>query len=217
MTLNDKLSEWWEQTRERAPEVYAAYTLFVRELKRADVSRHSLRRGDLMPIFTLPNTEGRLVHARELLGRGALVLSFFRGGWCPYCRMELEALQEAHPTIVGCGATVAAITPDTGADFIADKRRSRLDFEVLSDADNGVALLFGLVFRVPDFVRDLWLRLGIDLGARHGNDTGTWLLPVPATYIVDRRGRIRHAHVDPDFRKRMEPAEILRRLTAIRR
>src|SRR5690348_15397148 len=131
MTLNDKLSEWWEQTRERAPEVYAAYTLFVRELKRADVSRHSLRRGDLMPIFTLPNTEGRLVHARELLGRGALVLSFFRGGWCPYCRMELEALQEAHPTIVGCGATVAAITPDTGADFIADMRRSRLDFDVL--------------------------------------------------------------------------------------
>jgi peroxiredoxin len=217
MTLNDKLSRWWEQTRERAPEVYAAYTAFVRELRAADLPRHSLKRGDLMPMFTLPNAEGRLVDSRKLLDDGPLVLSFFRGGWCPYCRMELEALQAIAPMIEASGATLAAITPDTGAEFIADTRRHALDFEVLSDADNGVALLFGLLFRVPDFIRDLWLRLGIDLGARHGNPTGTWLLPIPGTYIVDRRGRIRHAHVDPDFRKRMEPEEILRRLAAVRR
>ncbi len=217
MTLNGKLARWWENTRERAPEVYAAYTLFVRELKAADIPRHSLKRGDRMPVFALPNAEGRLVHSPKLLKSGPLVLSFFRGGWCPYCRMELEALQHIYPAIAGCGATLAAVTPDTGAAFVADKRRSGLDFEVLSDPDNGVALLFGLVFRVPDFIRDLWLRLGIDLGARHGNHTGTWLLPIPATYIVDRGGRIRHAHVDPDFRKRMEPHEILRRLAAIRR
>ncbi len=217
MTLNEKLTAWWEGTRERAPEVYAAYTQFVRELEAADVARASLKRGERMPEFVLPNAEGRLVSSRELLGRGALVLSFFRGGWCPYCRMELEALQEIFPDVARRGAALVAITPDTAADFIADKRANGVGFEVLSDVDNGVALLFGLAFRVPDYIRDLWLKLGIDLGARHGNDSGTWLLPVPATYIVDRRGRVRHAHVDPDFRRRLEPAEILSHLRALRR
>ena len=217
MTLNEKLAKWWDDTRERSPEVYAAYTQFVRELQAADLPRHSLKRGDTIPAFTLPNAEGRLVHSGELLERGPLVLSFFRGGWCPYCRMELEALEGVLPTIAGRGATLAAVTPDTGADFVADKYGSGLNFQVLSDADNGVALLFGLVFRVPEFIRDLWLRLGIDLGARHGNSAGTWLLPIPATYIVERNGRIGYAHVDPDFRKRMEPTEILRHLGTIHR
>lgn len=212
MTLNERLAKWWEETRERAPEVYAAYTQFVRELKAADISRHSLKRGDQIPAFTLPNAEGRLVHASELLCRGPLVLSFFRGGWCPYCRMELEALRDIHPAVTARGATLAAITPDTGSHFVHDKPGDGADFEVLSDVDNGVALLFGLVYRVPEFIRDLWLRLGIDLGVRHGNDTGTWLLPIPATYVVEQSGRIRHAHVDPDFRQRMEPAEILQHL-----
>jgi peroxiredoxin len=215
MTLNENLTQWWERTRERAPEVYAAYTQFVRELKAADIAKHSLKRGRLMPDFTLPNADGRLIRARQLLRRGPLVLSFFRGGWCPYCRMELDALQAILPAIARRGATLAAITPDTAANFVDLKRTGGVDFEVLSDVDNGVALLFGLVFRVPEFIRDLWLRLGIDLGARHGTDAGAWLLPIPATYIVDRHGRIRHAHVDPDFRRRMEPAEILRRLGAL--
>lgn len=212
MTLSEKLSSWWDGTRERAPEVWDAYIEFVRELKAADVTRSALRRGDPMPDFTLPDVEGRLITARELIGGGPLVLSFFRGGWCPYCSMELQALQAIWPEIRRRGGALAAITPDTGASFAADKRANRLDYEVLSDVDNGVALLFGLVFRVPAHIRALWLRLGIDLGARHGNRGKAWLLPVPATYIVDRRGIIRHADIDTDFRRRMEPAEILRRL-----
>jgi peroxiredoxin len=212
MTLNEKLTKWWDDTKQRAPEVYEAYIQFVAELKASDVARRSLKRGDRMPAFALPNAEGHLVTSRDLLAKGRLVLSFFRGGWCPYCRMELQALQDIHPELKRRGATLAAVTPDTAAAFVADKHSNALDYEMLSDVDNGVALLFGLTFRVPDFIRALWLRLGIDLGARHGNDRGTWLLPVPATYIIDRNGTIHHAHIDSDFRRRLEPAEILRLL-----
>jgi peroxiredoxin len=217
MTLNEQLTKWWDGTRERAPEVFHAYTLFVRALKAADIARQILKTGDLMPDFMLPNAEGQLVRSGALHAGGPLVLSFFRGGWCPYCVMELKALEAALPAIRRRSATLAAITPDTAAALSRDKRDHRLSFEILGDVDNGVALLFGLVFRVPPFIHDLWLSLGIDLGARHGNASGTWLLPIPATYIVDRRGIIRHAHIDSDFRKRMEPALILRRLSAIGR
>jgi peroxiredoxin len=117
-------------------------------------------------------------------------------------------LQDALPDVEARGATAVAITPDTGAAFAAVKRDNRLAFDILSDLDYGLALLFGIVFKLPDRIRDLYLRLGIDLGARHGN-RHAWLLPIPATYIVDRQGMITHAHVDPDFRRRMEPSEIL--------
>jgi peroxiredoxin len=217
MTLNGKLASWWENTRERAPEVWDAYTLFVRELRVADVARFCLKRGDRIPPFTLPNVEGRLVSARELLAHGPLVLSFFRGGWCPYCTMELRALQEAWPEIQRRGANLAAVTPDTGTSLRSDKRANDLDYQVLSDVDNGLALLFGLVFRVPAYIRALWLKHNIDLGARHGNSSGTWLLPLPATYIIDRQGIILHADVDPDFRRRLDPTDILRLLGTRRR
>ena len=218
MTLNGRLGEWWDDTRERAPEVYDAYTRFVRELGARDFARQVLKRGDATPDFALPNSEGHIVRSGDLIRRGPLVISFFRGGWCPYCRMELEALQEIYPAIEAQGALLTAITPYTAAALAADKHGAGgLGFDVLSDVDNGVALLFGLVFRVPDYIHDLWQRLGIDLGARHGNDSEVWLLPIPATYVIDRRGRIRYAHIDSDFRKRMEPGEILRRLAAIGR
>ena len=216
MSLAAKLSKWWDGTRERAPAVFEAYTRFVRELEAADVAHGALGVGQKMPAFMLPNSEGELVTSDQLLVRGPLVLSFFRGGWCPYCCYELEALQKIHPDLKARGATLAAVTPDTAVALARDKNDHHLDYEILSDVDNGLALLFGLTFRVPDFIRQLWLDLGIDLAMRHGNSCGTWMLPVPATYIVDENGNIRHSQVDPDFRRRMEPTEILLHLEQIK-
>jgi len=207
MSLGEKLDEQWRRTR--SGEVRQGYEVLVAQLAANGMTEASLKAGDHIPEFALPSVEGRLVSSAELLGRGPLVLSFFRGGWCPYCALELGALQEALPEIEARGAGVAAITPDTGAAFAAVKRDNRLDFDVLSDVDYGLALLFGIVFKVPDAIRDLYLRLSIDLGARHGNRYA-WLLPIPATYIVDRQGMIRYANVDPDFRRRMEPSEIVK-------
>ena len=207
MSLGEKLDEQWRRTR--SGEVLQGYEVLVAQLAANGMTEASLKAGDHIPEFALPSVEGRLVSSAELLGRGSLVLSFFRGGWCPYCALELGALQEALPEIEARGAGAAAITPDTGAAFAAVKRDNRLDFDVLSDVDYGLALLFGIVFKVPDAIRDLYLRLSIDLGARHGNRYA-WLLPIPATYIVDRQGMIRYANVDPDFRRRMEPSEIVK-------
>jgi len=208
MSLRDRLQRHWLQTRERAPQVWDAYRALVRDLKASRMIESSVKAGDRVPDFALPNTDGRLVSASELLARGPVVLSFFRGGWCPYCTLELAALQEALPDIKSLGATLVAITPDTGSALAAAQRDNQLGYEVLSDVDLGVGLAFGIIFRVPDAIRALYLKLGIDLSARHGNDA--WMLPLPATYIVAPDGVIRHAELEPDFKQRMEPAEILR-------
>jgi len=215
VSLREQLDDQWRRTRERSPEIRNAYEALVDNLTRSGLIERALKPGDAMPAFELPNVEGALVASAELLERGPLVLSFFRGGWCPYCRLELNALQATLPEIERRGATLAAITPDTGAALAATKRANQLGYQVLSDVDNGIGLTLGIIFRVPPAVRELYLRLGIDLGARHGNGTGEWLLPLPATYIVDRNGVIRHAQLDPDFKRRMEPSEIVRVLAAL--
>lgn len=206
MSLREKLERQWLTTR--SEEIRQGYEALIRQLASSGMTEASLKAGNQIPEFELPSVEGRLLSSAELLRRGPLVLSFFRGGWCPYCTLELGALQEALPDIAARGASIAAITPDSGTAFAAVKRDNRLDFDILSDLDYGLALLFGIIFKLPDRIRDLYLTLGIDLGARHGN-RHAWLLPIPATYIVDRHGMIAHAHVDPDFRRRMEPSEIL--------
>lgn len=216
MSLRDKLEEQWQRMRKRSPDVAQAYDALVEALVASGLTESSIKAGERMPDFDLPNVEGRFVSSHALLEHGPLVVSFFRGGWCPFCRTELTALQQAAPDIVARGASLVAITPDTGAALAAAKRENALGYEVLSDLDLGLGLQFGLVFRVPDAIRDLYRRLNIDLGARHGNAHGVWLLPIPATYIVDRTGMVRVATVDGDFRQRMEPAAIVRALDELR-
>ena len=216
MSLRDKLDERWRRMRERSPEVGQAYDALVQTLAASGLTETSLKAGERMPDFALPNVEGRFVASQALLERGPLVVSFFRGGWCPFCTTELTALQQTVPDIEARGASLVAITPDTGAALAAAKRDNALAYEVLSDLDFGLGLQFGLVFRVPDAIRDLYRRLDLDLGARHGNAHDTWLLPIPATYIVDRRGVVRYAEIDCDFRRRMEPAAIVRVLDELR-
>ena len=210
MGLQDELDEQWRRTRERLPEVRDAYEALVRDLARSGLIDSARKAGDEMPAFELPSVEGRLISSDELLARGPVVMSFFRGGWCPYCTLELRALQRALPEVERLGATLVAVTPDTGAALADAKRNNALAYEVLSDVDNGLGLALGIIFRVPEAIRALYQRLGIDLGSLHGNRHDVWLLPLPATYIVDASGIIRHAELEPDFKRRMEPKEIIR-------
>jgi peroxiredoxin len=215
LSLRDELEEQWRRTRERSPEIRAAYEALVADLARGGIVDGARKAGEKMPPFELPNVEGSLIASDELLERGPLIVSFFRGGWCPYCRLELKALQKSLPEIAQHGATLVAITPDTGGALAAAKRQNDLGYEVLSDVDNGLGLACGIIFRVPTAIRELYRSLGIDLGARHGNSTGEWLLPLPATYVVGVDGIIRHAELEPDFKRRMEPGDIVRVLHAI--
>lgn len=176
-------------------------------LRETDIASNALKVGDTAPDFLLPDWEGRLVSSAWMREKGPLVLSFYRGGWCPFCTSELQALQAARSAFDEAGATVVVISPDT-MHFPRDLRREKgLDLTLLSDVDYGVAISYGLLFPVPEDVRTHYLERGVDIGARHGSPVT--MLPVPATYVVRSDGRIASAFVDVDFTRRQEPEEIL--------
>lgn len=196
-------------------EVSAAYAEFVTMLDRAEIAAHVLAPGAPMPDFLLPNAEGRLLSSDALLGPGPLVVTFFRGDWCPFCTLMLSALEEALPELHAAGATLVAMTPDTGGQALRAKQSHGLHYEVLSDVDNEAAMQFGVVVNPPESYRALLAGAGIDLAERHGNPGG--FIPLPATFLIGRDGIIRSAWIDLDVTRRVEPAEIIdaaRRLSA---
>jgi peroxiredoxin len=163
--------------------------------------------GDLFPSFTLPDDEGRVVQLAELLARGPVVVSLNRGHWCSYCRIELESLQGIHDEIRRRGASIVAITPDRQPYARKLKERSKLAFPVLSDMDNAFAMSLGLVVWVGEEIRALYENDNLNLAKSQGNDG--WMIPIPATYVIAPDGRISASFVEPDFRKRMPPEQIL--------
>lgn len=206
-----------EQTRRELIDAFdfidmKAYNHLVGWLRENDIAARALKVGDAAPDFLLPDVNGRLVSSAQLRREGPLVLSFFRGGWCPFCVAELCALQATKAEIEELGAKLLVVTPET-KDFPRKLKRSLgLDLNVLSDVDYGVAMSYGVLFRVPDETKAYYKEMGIDFGARHGSPM--WMLPMPATYVIDPGGRIRSAFVDPDFTMREEPATIVK---AVRR
>ena len=191
----------------------SAYRDLVERLGRAETVERALKVGDTMPAFMLPNAEGRLIFSDELLARGPLVVSFFRGNWCPYCLEVLKALEAALPSIAAAGGQLVALTPDTGHHFAATKREQGLSYEILSDVDGAVGMRFGVLFRAPDAYREVLLGYGTDLAERHGNEA--WFIPMPASFVVDPGGIVRYAFVDADYTHRADPADIVRTLREI--
>jgi peroxiredoxin len=197
-----------------APETTARYDRMVAELRRVGAADGALKAGDAAPEFVLASAEGRLVSSETLLAAGPVVLSFYRGRWCPYCVTELEALEEAAAEIASLGASLLAVTGETGGGALSAKRDKGLSYEILTDPDNGLSLAYGLVFRLNDEVNGRYQQIGIDFPAIYGN--ASRFLPIPGTFVIDQKGIIRHAYVNPDFRERMDPAEIVTVLKALR-
>ena len=212
MSLKDELSQIRAAAMDDAP-LQAAYQDLLRRLDQAETGERALKPGDAIPAFLLPDAEGRLVASDDLLARGPLVINFFRGNWCPYCRQTLKALEAALPEIEAAGGQLVALTPDTGHHLADTKRVQRLSYEILSDVDGTVGLQFGVLFRAPAAYREVLASYGIDLAERHGNDGG--FIPLPATYVVDRAGIVRYAFVDIDFTRRAEPAAVVAALKQV--
>jgi peroxiredoxin len=185
----------------------AAYEQVVATLSGNGLLPHVLAKGASFPDFMLPNAEGRLVSLGALLANGPVVVTFFRGEWCPYCRLMLDALAEALPEIEALGATLVALTPDTDGLPLVAKQAHQAKFEVLSDVDCGVGLAAGVVFAVPPLYRARLSSFGVDIAQRHGNQA--WFLPIPATFILDRNGVIVWRFADGDFTNRAEPGDII--------
>ncbi|NDI86358.1 peroxiredoxin-like family protein [Undibacterium crateris] len=141
-----------------------------------------------------------------LLAQGPLVLNFYRGLWCPYCNLELAALQKSLATIEGLNATLVAVSPQTPEASAATASKLGLSFKVLVDQGNQLAWEFGLVFTLSESLRPIYAAIGIDLPAANGDNS--FMLPMPATYIIARDGTIAYAFVDADYTHRMEPSDM---------
>jgi peroxiredoxin len=178
----------------------------------AKVADGALRAGDKMPEFALTSAEGVIVKSTDLLAHAPLVISFYRGVWCPFCSTELEALHRSEPAIRAAGGRLVAVTAEAGGLPLSVKRERNFAFEILCDLDNGVGLSFGLVFRLPQPLIEVFSKDGTNFPLIYGNDS--WFLPIPATYVIGRNGVIAKAYVNPDFRYRLDPLEIVSALKA---
>ena len=210
-SLADRLADIRDKASPRARTLYDA---LVKQLTDSGATAGALKEGDTFPDFQLASADGRLLTRGAILAKGPAVFGFYRGAWCPYCSAELEAFAEIAPQVRAAGATLAAITPESGGAALRTKVERGFEFDILCDLDNVLAMECGLVFPVPDDIHKAYLERGIDFAKIYGNDA--WMLPTPATYIVRPDARIAHAYVNPDFRYRMEPAEILKTLQALR-
>ena len=211
MTLQANLKAITENVRQQAPaEVFATIDGASAALAKTGIAERALKPGDRLPEFELPDATGKIVRSADLLAKGPIVISFYRGNWCPYCNLELKALQQHLPDFSSKGATLVAISPQTPDQSLTMKEKNQLAFPVLSDVGSNVARKFGLVFTLDESLKSIHKAFGIDLVAHNGVDT--WELPVPATYVVARSGKIASAFVDLDWRNRAEPAEILKSL-----
>jgi peroxiredoxin len=174
---------------------------------------NALAGGDRAPDFELQNAAGRAVRLSELLTRGPVVLTFYRGAWCPYCNAQLRGLQQALPEIEALGASLVAVSPQLPDGSLELIDEHALTFEVLSDVESRVASEYGILFTLAPVDRALMLQVGTDLPTV--NDDESWVLPAPATFVIAGDGTIRHARVDADFTQRPEPAEIVRALQTL--
>lgn len=205
-TLARQLALYDLALRERSPATGKAYQDLVDRLKEMDSGSGAPASGDSLPPFLMPDENGRFVSSADLLAGGPVVVTFNRGNWCPYCWLELSALQACHAAIVDQGASVVSITPEVATYSRRLKNRLELTFPVLTDLDNGYALELGLAVSLTRDVCAVYDRAGIDLGTFQRN--AMWFLPIPATFVVDRHGIVRHAYVNADFRERIDPSEL---------
>lgn len=192
------------------PSGVAVLDQVVADLKARGVEFGALRAGQAAPDFVLPNHLGRSVSLYESLERGPVVLLFYRGEWCPYCCAQLRAMQLVLPQLTAVGARLIAVSPELPDHSLTLAERNALDFDILSDRGAMVTRSYGLIYRVPDAMRDLYRDRGLDIGKRHGSAPGeSWHLPIPATYLLSPGGIVRFASIDADYTRRPEPRTIV--------
>ena len=162
--------------------------------------------GEKAPDFCLPSAAGKQVCLRDLLGVGPVVISFYRGDWCPFCNLEMEAQEEIFDHVRSAGGTLIAIGPQSREHAQKLVDRFHLTFDLLLDTDQRVAEAYRLRFEVPKALTNVHRKLGIDLTEENAN--GAVQLPVPATYVLDAGGVVRAAYASLEWWKRMDPLDI---------
>jgi peroxiredoxin len=205
--VRKELEAFREKSSKTAPpERIRIYEQGIDEVRKSGVTDKALKVGDKAPDFELPGASGKKVKLSELLARGPVVVTWYRGGWCPYCNIALRGFHKSLPEIRAAGASLVAISPETPDNSMTTTEKNHLDFDVLSDRGNKVAHAYGVAYKIPRVIAEQF-KGRLDLAKYNGDDSGT--LPLGATYVIDREGIIRYAFVDADYRKRAEPAEVI--------
>lgn len=213
-TLNAELRTFYEARRQQIPaEIRQIMQRAGQELADSGQAERALTIGAQAPRFSLPSATGQSVTLDDLLADGPVVLTFYRGAWCPYCNIALRSLQQHHEAITARGAHLVAVSPQIPDESLTLSEKHDLAFDVLSDIGSDTAKQYGLAFDLPDDLAAVYDKLGFDL--QRVNDGHPRTLPLPATYVIDRDGVIRWAFVNADYTTRAEPADILAALDAL--
>ncbi|MGV8876851.1 MAG: peroxiredoxin-like family protein [Rhodoglobus sp.] len=208
MTLTQQLKDRADSSATtKSPEDLATLNNSVRQVESGDFVSNALTVGDRAPDFELPDAAGNRVRLSALLTAGPVIIAFYRGAWCPYCNLELRALQQMLPQFRAAGATLIAISPQTPDASLTTEKNNELHFSVLSDGELSAINGFGLLHPVDDRTKAFYEKSGYDLVKSNGA-TG-WQLPLPASYVIRQDSTIAFAFVSADYKLRAEPADLL--------
>ncbi|MEW9699521.1 peroxiredoxin family protein [Paenibacillus sp. SI8] len=208
--------------KEQLEQTKAGFTAKVPVEAQVEILRHikeqqqsgivfGLKEGDKAPNFSLSNQVGEQVTLYDELAKSPVVLAFYRGSWCPFCNVQLRAYQQVLSEIQEHGGQLIAVSPQTPDSSLSQQEKESLTFEVLSDPNGLVADSYNILFELPDYLQNTFINT-LKRNLAEFNKSDRWVLPVPATYIIDKEGIVRHAYVNPDFMERMEPQDIIDQL-----
>jgi peroxiredoxin len=200
-TMEGELQEQSDQSKDRIPDsVKKIMTTQLKDLESSGILNEGAKLGDQIPNGSLLNTKGKKVKIKDQLGENKTIIVFYRGGWCPYCNIQLRHLQKRLPEIKARGGELIAVSPQIPDESLSTRQKNELEFTVLSDPKNKWAKKLGIVFELEGDLKELYQKFGIDL--KKNQNSNKWELPLAATYIVDRDGKITYLFKDVDYKKR---------------
>jgi len=210
LRLDEQKENWHLNTPEEKKEIVNDH---IQDVINDSIVHNALQKGERAPDFMLTNAEGKSVSLYAYLKNGPVVLTWYRGGWCPYCNLTLHALQEELPNIQAAGGYLLALTPELPDNSLDTKEKHDLEFEVLSDVGNMVGHQYGIVYEFTPELAELYHKK-FNIYSFNGDESNQ--LPLAATYVIDQRGVVEYAFLDADYRNRAEPQEITKVLLYLR-
>jgi peroxiredoxin len=210
MRLQDKLDAFKAKAIESgrfSQSILEKFAKGTKELIESGQVEQAVKASDKAPLFNLPDADGVIFSSSSHLARGPLVVTFYRGVWCPYCNLELQALEAARGEIESRGATLVALSMQNASNSRKSKRENQFGFPILVDFKGAVAVQFGLRFKLSDELVGVYKQFGNDLAQINGEPS--WTLPMPARYVIDQDGVVAYAEINPDYTNRPDPSELL--------
>lgn len=208
MNLTEQLLQKKQEGAAKIPkEIYGQMTKATQDLVDKHLSEKAPKKGEVIPNFNLPNSKGTTISLADVLEKGKVVISFYRGGWCPYCNLELKALNNILPQLKELGTNLVAITPETPDNSLSTSEKNNLEFNILTDDNNSYAKELNLAFELSDEIKTIYKAFNLDIEKHNGNTN--FELPMPATFVVDSKGVILYAFTPEDYTTRLDPETIL--------